>query len=70
MKRRLARWIPHSMKPPLKEGYHLLIDVIEKLKGRDSMTPPRSMIFVGAGDFGLIGQELKRYFSALANVRH
>jgi hypothetical protein len=42
---------------------------MEKLKGRDGMTPPRSMIFVGAGDFGLIGQEFKRCFIELANVR-
>jgi SAM-dependent methyltransferase len=69
MKKRLVRLIPNFLKPTLKKFYYFPIDVIDRLKGVDSMIPPRSAIFVGAGDFVKIGQEFKNYFIELANLQ-
>ena len=69
MKKQLARLIPHFLKPTMKNIYYLPIDVIDRLKGRDSMIPPKSMISVGDGDFEQIGQEFKNYFIDLVNLQ-
>jgi SAM-dependent methyltransferase len=47
------------------------IDVIEKLKGRDSLTPPRSMISfaLGGRDFKRKGEEFKNYFLGLVQLK-
>ncbi|MCP4264137.1 MAG: class I SAM-dependent methyltransferase [Candidatus Brocadiaceae bacterium] len=42
---------------------------MDRLKGKDSMIPPTSMIFVGGGDFERIGEEFKNYFIELANLQ-
>ena len=39
------------------------------MKGRDSMTPPRSRINIGSGDFHKMGQEFKVYFIDLADLQ-
>jgi ubiquinone/menaquinone biosynthesis C-methylase UbiE len=39
------------------------------LKGRDAMVPPKSMIFIGDGDFEKTGLEFKRYFVDLADLQ-
>ena len=69
MKKRLVRLIPNTLRPTLKKTYYFSIDLIDKLVGRDSMIPPRSMIFVGNGDFVKIGQEFKTYFIQLADLQ-
>lgn len=69
MKQRLVRFIPNFLKSTLKKFYYFPIDVVDRLKGRDNMIPPRSMIFVGGGDFEKIGQEFKKYFIELANLQ-
>ncbi|MCX7097737.1 MAG: methyltransferase domain-containing protein [Methylococcales bacterium] len=69
MKKLLIRFIPNILKPILKKIYYFLIDLIDKLKHRNSMIPPRSMNFVGDGDFTKIGQEFKTYFVELANLQ-
>lgn len=68
MKKLLKSLIPNRLKLILKKSYYVLIDLIESIKGRDSMTPPRSMIFVGNGDFAAVGQEFKTYLVDLANL--
>ena len=68
MKRRLARLVPAFLKSALKKIYYFPIDLVEQLKGRDSLIPPKSMIFVGDGDFTEIGNEFRRYFIDLANI--
>jgi len=65
----IAILIPDFLKLVLKKIYYLLIDIIDGLKGRDSMVPPRSMIFVGDGDFEEIGEEFKNYFVDLAGLQ-
>jgi len=59
MKKQLARLIPNFPNPTLKKIYSFSIDIIDRLKGRDSMIPPKRMIFVGDGEFEQIGQEFK-----------
>lgn len=63
------KFVPDSIKPILKKVYYLPADLSDKLMSRDSMIPPRSMIFVGAGDFVRIGKEFKTYFVELAGLR-
>lgn len=69
MKNQLVKITPNFLKPTLKKLYYFLIDVIDRVKGRDDMTPPRSMIFVGAGDFKKVGQIFKKYFIELADLQ-
>lgn len=57
------------LKQAWRKLYYLPIDAIDRLKGRNNMVPPRSMIFIGGGDFEKIGQEFKKYFVDLANLR-
>lgn len=58
------------LKPTLKKSYYFLSDVIYKLKdSKDNMIPPKSMIFIGDGDFKKTGQEFKDYFIKLANLQ-
>jgi ubiquinone/menaquinone biosynthesis C-methylase UbiE len=69
MKTSLVKIIPNFLKPTLRKLYYSLIDVVDRLKGRNNMIPPQSMIFVGSGDFEKIGQEFKKYFIELANLQ-
>lgn len=39
------------------------------MKNQKQMVPPSSMIFVGDGEFELIGKEFKSYFVGLGNLR-
>lgn len=45
------------------------LDAIDRMNGRGSMIPPRSMIFTGGGDFEKIGLEFKGYFTDLAGLQ-
>jgi SAM-dependent methyltransferase len=65
----VVRVIPSFMKPALKSLYYLPLDFIDRLQRRDSLIPPRSLIFVGGGDFESIGQEFKQYFIDLADLK-
>ncbi len=69
MKKQITKYIPSWLRPFLKKIYHLLIDMKEQILGRDSMIPPRSMIFIGSGDFIKVGEEFKSHFINLANLK-
>ncbi len=69
MNKGLVRIIPNFIKPTLKRIYHFPGDIIHRLKYPDSMVPPKSMIFIGSGDFEKIGQDFKCYFIELANLQ-
>lgn len=69
MKEQLARLIPNFLRSTAKKIYYFPVDTIDRLKGRDSMIPPKSMIFIGAGDFEEIGQAFKNHFIDLANLQ-
>ena len=69
MLKHLARLIPDFLKLRLKRIYYFSIYVIANLKDKDSMIPPKSMIFVGLGDFEKIGLEYKNHFIELAHLQ-
>ena len=69
MKNQLATIVPDFLKPALRKIYYLPADCINSLKRQDSMIPPRSMRFVGRGDFEKIGQDFKGYFVELAGLQ-
>jgi SAM-dependent methyltransferase len=69
MKQRLIRGIPKSLKAFLKRIYYIPVDLLELLTKRDGMIPPRSMIFIGSGDFTKIGEGFKQHFIDLGHLQ-
>src|SRR5712671_5833105 len=69
MRSYLANLVPVALKPALRKLYYFPIDFIDNLRGRDRLTPPKSLIFVGDGDFEQAGREFRRYFIELANLQ-
>jgi SAM-dependent methyltransferase len=69
MKAHLKSLLSTSMKLTLRRVYYFPIDLADRWKGRDSLTPPRSLIFIGGGDFREIGREFTRYFIDLAGLK-
>lgn len=61
--------VPAFLRPALRRIYYSIKNIVEQVKKRYSLTPPESMIFVGNGDFREIGNEFKRYFIELSNLR-
>jgi SAM-dependent methyltransferase len=59
LKKRLKRFVPKFLRGPFFEG----------LRYRNDMIPPKSMSFVGKGDFVKIGLEFRRHFIELAGLR-
>lgn len=47
----------------------LPIELVERWQYRNSMIPPKSMIFIGRGDFEQIGLEFRKYFIDLADLQ-
>ena len=45
------------------------MDIMDGFKKRDTMIPPRSMIFIGDGDFEKTGNEFKNYFIELGGLQ-
>lgn len=69
MKKQITRYIPSWLRPFAKKTYHFIVDIKEQVLGRDSMIPPRSMIFIGSGDFIKVGEEFKSHFINLAELK-
>lgn len=69
MRKLVSRMLPAFLKSALKKSYWYVVDLVDELKGRDSLTPPRSLIYVGAGDYRKIGNEFRRYFIELADLK-
>lgn len=66
----LRQLVPQPLKKLIKQAYHTVIDEGELLLGRrDVLTPPRSRIFVGAGDFKSVGEEFKRHFIHVGGLK-
>jgi len=54
----------------LKKANYFLIDSFESMVGlRDELTPPRSLIFVGDGDFKKTGEEFLRHFVEIGGLK-
>jgi SAM-dependent methyltransferase len=45
------------------------MDIMDEFKQRDSMIPPKRMIFIGRGDFEKVGQQFRKHFIELGNLR-
>ena len=74
MKKNLAKGIIRSIIPKpiiavIRKVCYFLVD-IESLFGlRDELTPPKSMIYVGDGDFKKIGEEFLQYFIEIGGLK-
>jgi len=64
----LRKVIPRPVKRVIQRLRFIPIDLWERIRGRDALTPPRSMIFVGDGDFRKVGEEFKTYFVELGGL--
>jgi ubiquinone/menaquinone biosynthesis C-methylase UbiE len=54
----------------LKKAYYFLVDSFESLFSlRDELTPSRSLVFVGDGDFKKTGQEFLKHFIKLGGLK-
>lgn len=73
MKRLIKRFLPGSIQsfsrrlyyryPIIRRLYYFPINIWETIRGkRDKLVPPRSMIFVGDGNFESIGNEFLEYY--------
>lgn len=70
MKKTIRKIVPRSVKFFARRNYYSVLDVLDTIKGRrDSMTPPRRMIFVGAGDYKKIGDEFFKFFKELGDLK-
>lgn len=65
----LQKLVPTFLKPAAKKVYFFFADIVDVIKGRDPLTPPRSLIFIGSGDFKQIGNEFKKYFIELGGLQ-
>jgi len=55
--------MPPAWRFMVRRLYFLPLDIFERISGkRDSLTPPKGLIFTGGGDFRLAGQKLLSYF--------
>jgi hypothetical protein len=69
MKNALKWIVPVALRPAARKIFYFPFDTTELLLGkRDSLTPPTSRIFVGAGDFKQTGEKFFRYFVELAEL--
>lgn len=63
MKKKFLKKIIKPIVTVLRKVYYFFVDIFESIFGlRDELTPPRSMIFIGNGDFVMIGEEFLQYF--------
>jgi ubiquinone/menaquinone biosynthesis C-methylase UbiE len=69
MRQRASRAIPDPIKPLLRKIYDLALDLVDPLQKRNGMIPPRSMTFIGGGDFLKIGEEFKQHFIELGHLQ-
>jgi ubiquinone/menaquinone biosynthesis C-methylase UbiE len=66
----LKRFIPKPIKAILWQIKYFSEDFIDVITGkRDTLTPPKRMIFVGGGDFREIGDIFLHYFKELGELK-
>ncbi|QJW92109.1 class I SAM-dependent methyltransferase [Spirosoma taeanense] len=64
------RLLPLPIRRLVKSILYRLWDQYDSLRGhRDPLTPPRSRIFIGAGDFRTVGQRFKQLFTELGGLK-
>jgi ubiquinone/menaquinone biosynthesis C-methylase UbiE len=61
--------IPAAVRPIVRRTYNVVLDQIDLLTGRrDSLTPPRNLMFVG-GDFKAVGREFLGHFVEIGGLQ-
>jgi ubiquinone/menaquinone biosynthesis C-methylase UbiE len=64
------RKIPRPLVRRLRDTYLSFLDIKDRVEGRaDDLTPPRSLHYIGGGDFKAIGEDFVRYFIQIGNLR-
>ncbi|HTD27997.1 MAG TPA: class I SAM-dependent methyltransferase [Xanthomonadaceae bacterium] len=69
MKNYLPPFAARLARQAVRDMRYYIADARDRLSNRNSMIPPRSMVFVGVGDFVAVGEEFKRYFVELAELK-
>lgn len=70
MKQVIKGLIPAPLLPVAKWLYYSPIDTFDRLAGRrDALTPPKSLMFIGGGDFKRSGERFKGFFIELGHLR-
>jgi SAM-dependent methyltransferase len=69
VKQTIVSVIPKPLKVLAKKIYYLLADFWDGAAKRDSMVPPRSMTFIGGGDFIEVGEGFKKHFIELGGLK-
>lgn len=70
MKKIIKQLIPNRIIFLVKETKYNVKDFVDLFLGRrDSLTPPKRKIFVGAGDYNIIGNEFLQYFIEFGGLK-
>lgn len=70
MKRFLYYLLPVNLRYFIRRIYFLPVDIFEHLTGkRPAGVPPKGMLFIGHGDYVLIGEKYLGYFRELAGLQ-
>lgn len=68
--RKLFYTLPPSLRFLVRRLYYLPIDTLEYITGkRDSLTPPRGLVYTGGGDFRKIGEMQLGYFRQFCSLQ-
>jgi SAM-dependent methyltransferase len=67
---RCANWLPRPLVKWLRDRYLGALDLNDRIQGRsDDLVPPRSLHFIGGGDFQKIGENFFHHFVDVCDLR-
>lgn len=69
LKRKLYYAIPQSLRPLVRKIYYLPHDLLQSLKGKNELAPPKGDVFVGSGDFTKKGLLFLDYFKKMTHLQ-
>lgn len=70
MLEKIKKYIPRSFKKLLRYSFLGLLDGFDFILGkRDSVIPPKRLIFIGDGEFRKVGEEFFRHFVELGGLK-
>lgn len=70
MLEKIKKYVPRSFKKLLRYSFLGLLDGFDFILGkRDSVIPPKRLIFIGDGDFRKVGEEFFRHFVELGGLK-
>jgi ubiquinone/menaquinone biosynthesis C-methylase UbiE len=65
----LKKALPQPIRSSLKQAYFSVLDLSDSTARRQDMTPPRTLIFVGDGDYRATGVEFRGLFTKYAGLK-